>query len=223
MELWNPDHEAMLSRLWRFGRALTVAFAAWLTLGAAAALWACAHDLPLALRWMTLVLLGNAVQFLGDRSFTFRAESGRWSRQVPLFMAVEGVVWGLRYASARLFSGGQAMLLLQMALLFVVVQYPARRLLVFRLSAADSEQQAVDVSAPRAWLQGVARFLLPIVVGVALGVSIGVAGAYGGGGSGFFGQDFDAMVYGAFGGLIGGGVGTVVGLVLLLTRRRERS
>jgi hypothetical protein len=219
VKLWNPDHEPVLTRLWRFGRALCVAFGALLTLYAAATLWANAADLPQPLMWIPL-LVGIGVQFLGDRSFTFRAEAGRWPRQLALFLAVEVVVWGIRSAGTRLFGGSTAIAFLQIAILFVFVQYPARRLLVFRVASAGAElQPSANSSAPQTQSHGVASFLLPIAGGAALGVSVGVATAYQGGGGGFFDQGFAAMFYGAFGGLVGGATGTVLGLFLLLTRR----
>ena len=82
---------------------------------------------------------GASLQFFGNRTFTFRAQSGSLSRQARLFVAAELVTLLLNFG---LFSWlvpqvhGVAPELLSFAgtfITFVTFAYPMRRLVIFKL------------------------------------------------------------------------------------------
>ena len=82
--------ETWLTRAFRFGRALMVGSGA--TLVDFSIFTTCVRAIDVAPTHARLpaLLAGACVQFVGNRRFTFRAQAGRLSRQLKLFVAAPG-------------------------------------------------------------------------------------------------------------------------------------
>ena len=133
--------EPFLQRALRFGRAVIVGSGA--TLADFSVFTTCVRALdmaPSAARLPALVT-GACVQFLGNRSFTFRARAGSWTRQAWLFLFAEAITLGLNFGIFHQLvthvSGVAPELLgfLGTFITFVTFAYPVRRWVVFRLPA----------------------------------------------------------------------------------------
>src|SRR5688572_5304932 len=95
------QRETMLDSMWRFGRALIVGSGA--TLCDFSVFTTCvrlAEIAPASARIPALIA-GASCQFLGNRSFTFRAQSGSLSRQAKLFLVAEAITLGLNWSVFR--------------------------------------------------------------------------------------------------------------------------
>ena len=131
--------ELLARRLWRFTRAAIVGSGATLAdftvfetgtrlLGVA----------PSRARLPALVT-GACFQFFGNRSFTFRAQTGSLTRQAWLFSIAETITlalnWSLFHLLVTRVQGAPPELLgiVGTSLTFVGFAYPVRRLVVFRL------------------------------------------------------------------------------------------
>jgi putative flippase GtrA len=142
--VWQcPEHvserEPLSERAWRFARALVVGSGA--TIVDFALLSTCIRVVgmsPTAAR-LPALCAGASLQFFGNRSFTFRAQSGSLSRQARFFVAAELVTLGLNFG---LFSWlaprvhGVPPELLSFVgtfVVFVTFAYPMRRLVIFKL------------------------------------------------------------------------------------------
>jgi putative flippase GtrA len=83
--------------------------------------------------------VGGLIQFLGNRSFTFRAQAGPVSRQARLFLLFESVTLGMNW----LLYEGLLKLLPQVApellsflgtfIVFIGFNYPMRKNVIFKL------------------------------------------------------------------------------------------
>jgi putative flippase GtrA len=136
--------EPLSERLLRFGRALVVGSGA--TLADLSVFETCVRLLgvaPASARLPALVA-GACCQFLGNRTFTFRATSGKLSRQAQLFVVAEAATlllnWGifqllLAYLPATL--PPEIVCFFGTFLVFVGFAYPLRRYVVFRLHTAS--------------------------------------------------------------------------------------
>ena len=134
-----PEAEPWLVRAYRLGRALVVGSGA--TLADFSVFTTCVRAVgiaPSAAR-LPALLVGAVVQFFGNRSFTFRAQSGSLSRQAKLFLLIESVTLGLNWSLFHALEQGIEWAppeLLSFAgtfLVFVGFAYPMRRRVVFRL------------------------------------------------------------------------------------------
>jgi putative flippase GtrA len=132
----EPDR--LIDRAWRFSRALIVGGCA--TLVDFSVLAFCIRVLaiaPTTARAPALVA-GALVQFFGNRSFTFRAQHGRLSRQARLFAAMEVVMLVLNWAVFRLvqprlgFLPPELVGFLGTFFTFAAFAYPFQRLVIFR-------------------------------------------------------------------------------------------
>jgi putative flippase GtrA len=125
--------------LWRFGRALIVGSGATLTDFSVFTTCVRAIDLAPTTARLPALMAGACVQFLGNRTFTFRAQSGSLSRQVKFFLVAEAITLGLnwsvfRFLNARITAVPTELVsFLGTFLVFVTFAYPVRRLIVFRL------------------------------------------------------------------------------------------
>lgn len=130
-----------LAQPWlRFGRALLVGSAA--TLADFSVFETCvrlAGIAPGTARLPALVI-GACCQFIGNRTFTFRAGAGKLSRQAQLFSCAEAITlvlnWGVfQLLLAHLPSSVPPELIsfLGTFLVFIAFAYPVRRYVVFRL------------------------------------------------------------------------------------------
>jgi putative flippase GtrA len=138
--------ETLLTRAWRFGRALIVGSGA--TLTDFSVFTTCVRALgvaPTSARLPALVA-GACIQFFGNRSFAFRAQAGNLPRQVKLFVVAEAITLGLNFGIFRLLMTRLAFLppeivsFLGTGLVFVAFAYPVRRLIVFKVPAELVEE-----------------------------------------------------------------------------------
>jgi putative flippase GtrA len=133
--------EPLLTRAWRFGRALIVGSGA--TLVDFSIFATCVRALQIAPTQARLPALvaGACIQFVGNRGFTFRARAGRLSRQLKLFFVAEVVTLGLNWVAFQLLIRTihgvppELVSFLGTGLVFVMFAYPVRRLVIFRLPA----------------------------------------------------------------------------------------
>jgi putative flippase GtrA len=131
--------EPLLQRVLRFGRAVIVGSGA--TLADFSVFTTCvrlAGMAPSAAR-LPALLTGACFQFFGNRSFTFRAQAGKLTRQAWLFVIAEGITLGLNWSIFHLLvthvDGVAPELLgfLGTFVTFVAFAYPVRRWVVFRM------------------------------------------------------------------------------------------
>jgi putative flippase GtrA len=86
---------------------------------------------------------GACVQFFGNRSYTFRAQSGSLSRQAKWFVAAELCALGLNWALFRLLANnvhGVAPEFISFGgtfIVFITFAYPMRRLVIFKMPGQD--------------------------------------------------------------------------------------
>jgi putative flippase GtrA len=131
--------ESLLTRALRFGRALLVGSGATLTDFSVFTTCVRAIDIAPTTARLPALLAGACVQFVGNRSYTFRAQSGSLPRQVKLFFAAEAITLGLNWGVFRLLIGRlgswppELVSFLGTGLVFLTFAYPVRRLVIFRL------------------------------------------------------------------------------------------
>jgi putative flippase GtrA len=131
--------EPILPRLLRFGRALVVGSGA--TLIDVSVLTTSIHLVGLAptVARVPALLAGASFQFFGNRTYTFRAQRGKLSRQARLFVAAELVAlllnWScFRFLSPRItFMPQELVSFLGTFVVFVGFAYPMRKLVIFRV------------------------------------------------------------------------------------------
>jgi putative flippase GtrA len=132
-------HEALLTRIYRFVRALIVGSGA--TVVDFSVLTTCIRVAGLAPTSARLpaLLAGASVQFFGNRTYTFRARAGRIGRQAKLFIVAETLTltlnYGLfRFLSARVhFAPPEILSFAGTFIVFVTFAYPVRRLVIFKV------------------------------------------------------------------------------------------
>lgn len=135
----STSAEPLLQRALRFGRALIVGSGATLTDFSVFMTCVRAIDLAPTTARLPALVAGACVQFIGNRSYTFRAQSGSLPRQVKLFLLAEGITLGLNWSVFRLLLGRIGFLppelvsFLGTFIVFIGFAYPVRRLIVFRL------------------------------------------------------------------------------------------
>ena len=131
--------ESLLTRAYRFGRALVVGSGA--TLVDFSIFSTCVRAIGVAPSHARLpaLLAGACVQFVGSRGFTFRAQAGKLSRQLKLFFVAELVTLGLNWSVFQLLIRRidglppEAVSFLGTGLVFLVFAYPVRKLVIFKL------------------------------------------------------------------------------------------
>ncbi len=131
--------EPWLTRAWRFGRALIVGSGA--TLVDFSIFTTCVRVIEVAPTQARLpaLIAGACVQFVGNRGFTFRAQAGKLSRQLQLFVAAEAITLGLNWSVFQLLMrrihgvAPELVSFLGTGLVFLAFAYPVRRLVIFRL------------------------------------------------------------------------------------------
>ena len=129
----------LLERALRFGRALIVGSGA--TLVEVSVLTTSIHLVGLAptVARVPALLAGASFQFFGNRSFTFRAQRGKMSRQARLFVVAELVALFLNWNIFRLLSPRitfipqELVSFLGTFVVFIAFAYPVRKLVIFRL------------------------------------------------------------------------------------------
>ena len=131
--------ERLSQRAWRFARALVVGSGA--TLVDFSLFTTCIRVVgmtPTAAR-LPALCAGASVQFFGNRTFTFRAQSGSLHRQARIFVVVELGTLLMNYV---LFSwlvpkvhgvAPELVSFLGTFIVFVTFAYPMRRLVIFKL------------------------------------------------------------------------------------------
>lgn len=123
----------------RFGRALIVGSGATLTDFSVFTTCVRAIDLAPTTARLPALLAGACVQFLGNRTFTFRAQAGSLPRQVKLFLAAEAITLGLNWSVFRFLIvrittlPPELVSFLGTFLVFVTFAYPMRRLVIFKV------------------------------------------------------------------------------------------
>lgn len=131
--------EPLLERALRFGRALIVGSGA--TLIDVSVLTTSIHLVGLAptTARVPALLAGASFQFFGNRTFTFRAQAGKITRQARLFLFAELAALAMNYAIFRFLSPRitfvpqEVVSFLGTFLVFVGFAYPMRKLVIFRL------------------------------------------------------------------------------------------
>lgn len=130
--------ERIIDRAWRFVRACIVGSGA--TLVDFTVLTACIRLLgiaPVSARIPALIA-GASVQFFGNRTFTFRAQSGDIARQARLFAFFEVSTLALNWTLYRFLQPRLTVIPPELVSFmgtfatFVAFAYPVRRLVVFR-------------------------------------------------------------------------------------------
>ena len=131
--------EPLLTRAWRFGRALVVGSGATLLDFSVFSLAVRVLQIAPAHARLPALVAGACVQFVGSRGFTFRAQAGSLPRQVRLFVAAELVTLGLNWSAFQLLLRQlprvppELVSFLGTGLVFLTFAYPVRRLVVFRV------------------------------------------------------------------------------------------
>lgn len=124
----------------RFGRALVVGSGA--TLADFSVFETCVRVIGIAPGSARLPALvtGACCQFIGNRTFTFRAGAGKLSRQAQLFLLAEAITLALNWGIFQLLLEQlpssvppELVSLLGTFLVFIGFAYPVRRRVVFRL------------------------------------------------------------------------------------------
>ncbi|HEX2871329.1 MAG TPA: GtrA family protein [Polyangiaceae bacterium] len=129
--------ESLLTRALRFGRALVVGSGATLVDFSIFSTCVRAIDIAPTQARLPALLAGACVQFVGNRGFTFRAQAGKLSRQLKLFVAAELVTLGLNWSVFQLLIRRihglppELVSFLGTGLVFVAFAYPVRKLVVF--------------------------------------------------------------------------------------------
>ena len=132
-------HETWAARIYRFGRALVVGSGATLVDFSIFSTCVRAIDLAPSHARLPALLAGACVQFVGNRGFTFRAQAGRLSRQIKLFVAAEAVTLALNWSVFQLLLRHvhgvppELVSFLGTGLVFVAFAYPMRRWVIFKL------------------------------------------------------------------------------------------
>jgi putative flippase GtrA len=132
----------------RFARALVVGSGA--TLVDFSVFTTCIRVAGIAPTWARLPALvaGASVQFIGNRTFTFRAQAGNLTRQAKLFLAAELVTLALNWTAFRFLVPritvvpAELIAFIGSFIVFVVFAYPMRRLVIFRVVEAGSGTSA---------------------------------------------------------------------------------
>ena len=131
--------EALLTRVYRFGRALVVGSGATLLDFSVFTTCVRAASVAPSVARVPALLVGASVQFFGNRSFTFRAKAGSLSGQAKLFLLAESITLALNWSVFHFLERSTTSIapeLLSFAGMFVVFigfAYPVRRLIVFRV------------------------------------------------------------------------------------------
>jgi putative flippase GtrA len=139
---WHSGYvadESLVQRAFRFARALVVGGGA--TLVDFSIFTTCIRVIGITPIWARLPALvaGASVQFVGNRTFTFRAQAGSLTRQAKLFLGAEGLTLALNWSTFRLLSPRIPVLppevvgFLGSFIIFITFAYPMRRLVIFRL------------------------------------------------------------------------------------------
>ena len=129
----------LLTRDYRFGRALVVGSGA--TLVDFSIFTTCVRTIDIAPAHARLpaLIAGACVQFVGNRSFTFRAQAGKLSRQVRLFLVAELVTLGLNWSVFQLLLTRirglppELVSFLGTGSVFLAFAYPVRKLVIFKV------------------------------------------------------------------------------------------
>ncbi len=135
----SQEREPTLQRVLRFGRALIVGSGA--TLIDVSVLTTSIHLVGLAptVARVPALLAGASFQFFGNRTYTFRAQRGKLSKQARLFFAAELVALGMNWSvfsflSPRItFLPQELVSFLGTFVVFVAFAYPMRKLVIFRV------------------------------------------------------------------------------------------
>ena len=131
--------EGLLTRSYRFGRALIVGSGATLVDFSIFTTCVRAIDIAPAHARLPALVAGACVQFVGNRSFTFRAQTGRLARQLQIFVFAEAVTLGLNWSVFQLLLARipgvapELVSFLGTGLVFLAFAYPMRKLVIFKL------------------------------------------------------------------------------------------
>ena len=85
------------------------------------------------------LIAGACVQFVGNRSFTFRAQAGKLSRQMQLFLVAEVITLALNWSIFQLLLTRirglppELVSFLGTGLVFLLFAYPVRKLVIFKV------------------------------------------------------------------------------------------
>lgn len=131
--------EPLLTRIYRFGRAVIVGSGATLVDFSIFTTCVRAIDIAPTSARLPALMAGACVQFIGNRGFTFRAQAGRLSKQITLFLCAEAVTLALNWSIFQLLIRRLTMLppelvsFMGTGLVFLTFGYPMRRLVIFRM------------------------------------------------------------------------------------------
>lgn len=135
----EPVPEGWLTRAYRFGRALVVGSGATLVDFSIFTTCVRAIDIAPAHARLPALIAGACVQFVGNRSFTFRAQAGKLSRQLQLFLVAELITLGLNWSVFQLLLTRirglppELVSFLGTGLVFLAFAYPVRKLVIFKV------------------------------------------------------------------------------------------
>jgi putative flippase GtrA len=129
--------ESLTARAFRFSRAVVVGGVA--TAGDFTVLTTLVRLVGVDPAWARApaLLTGACVQFLGNRTFTFRAQAGRMSRQARLFLLFESVTLCLNWLiyqgllKALPFVAPEVLSFMGTFIVFVCFNYPVRKNVIF--------------------------------------------------------------------------------------------
>lgn len=131
--------EPMITRAFRFSRALIVGGCA--TAGDFTVLTMLVRLAGVDPAWARApaLMTGACIQFLGNRSFTFRATAGRMSRQAKLFLVFESVTLCMNWLIYQGLLKALPMLppevlsFMGTFIVFVCFNYPMRKNVIFKV------------------------------------------------------------------------------------------
>jgi putative flippase GtrA len=143
----------LVERALVFGRALVVGSGA--TLVDFSVLVTCIRVIELAPTTARIpaLIAGASVQFFGNRTFTFRAQRGKLTRQAKLFLFAEvGALvlnWGIfRLLAPRItFAPPELVSFLGTFIVFIGFAYPMRKRVIFRLTKDEARDPLPDQGA----------------------------------------------------------------------------
>jgi putative flippase GtrA len=138
--------ERLSQRFYRFARALVVGSGA--TVVDFSIFTTCIRVIGVAPTSARLpaLMAGATVQFLGNRTFTFRAQAGSITRQARLFLLAELITLGFNWSTFRVLAARihavppEIVGFLGSFIVFVAFAYPMRRLVIFRLPDVVAQQ-----------------------------------------------------------------------------------
>lgn len=140
----EPTESSQSGGALRFMRALLVGGGATLTDFSVFTLCVRGFSIAPSAARLPALLAGASLQFFGSRHYAFRAQSGNLSRQALLFALFEVVSVALNWVAFQFllprlaFLAPELVTIITSSTIFLLYNYPTRRLIIFRLGETRS-------------------------------------------------------------------------------------